>query len=57
MRFVSALDAIFRLTAARKLLDHFKEATRHIPVERLERNDISDFEFVERNRFLAFPGG
>jgi hypothetical protein len=54
MRFVDALDAIFRLAAAWKLFDHFVDTTWHIPVDRLEGNDISDVEFVERHRFLAF---
>jgi|GraSoiStandDraft_41_1057321.scaffolds.fasta_scaffold6204454_2 hypothetical protein len=53
VRFVDALDAIFRLDDARKLLDYFKGITWHIPADRPESNDISDFEFVGSHRLLA----
>jgi hypothetical protein len=57
MRFVGALDTILRLAAAWKLFDHFENAAWHIPAEcRPEDNNISNLEFVERHRFLAFPG-
>jgi hypothetical protein len=45
MRFVGAFDAIFRLAVARKLFDHFEDATWRVS-SRHEGNNISELEFV-----------
>ena len=57
MRFLSALNVIFRLITAWKLFDDFKNTTGHIPTEcPPDGNDISNLEFVG-HRFLAVVGG
>jgi hypothetical protein len=57
MRFVGALDAIFRLAGTRKVFDHFENATGHIPTDcRREENNLSNLGFV-RHRFVAVLGG
>jgi len=59
MRFVGALDAIFRLAAAAwKLFDNFENAAWRIPTNcRPDDNSISDLELVGRRHRFAFPGG
>jgi hypothetical protein len=47
MRFVGALDPIFILAIAWKMLDHFINATWHKPTDcRVEGYKLSDLEFV-----------
>ena len=54
MRFVGTLDAIFRLAAPWKLFDHFVDTARHISIDRWsDGNNVSDFEFMRRHRFLV----
>ena len=56
MRFISALDVIFRLAAAWKLFDNFENTPWHKPTNsRVDSNHISDLEFMPRHRLLAPP--
>jgi hypothetical protein len=49
MRFINALDVIFRLVAAWKLFDNFEETPWHKPTDRrIDGHDISDLEFMRR---------
>jgi len=56
MLFIGALDAILVLAVAWELLYHFKNTTWHKPSCQPKGNNISDFEFMGRHRFHAFPG-
>jgi hypothetical protein len=54
MRFINALDVIFRLVAAWKLFDNFENTSWHKPTDRrVDGHHISDLEFMGRHRFLA----
>jgi hypothetical protein len=54
MRFVGALDPIFVLAIARKVLDHFVNTTRHKPTDcRVEGYKLSDLEFVRAHISVA----
>jgi hypothetical protein len=56
MRFVGALNAIFRLAAAWKLFDNLKNPAGYKPTDLWpDGNDISDLEFVGRHRFPRLP--
>jgi len=48
MRFVRALEVIFRLSArTRQLFDDLISSTRHVPTDfRLEGDDLTNSEFV-----------
>jgi len=57
IRFVGALNAIFKLAAAWKLFDNFKNAAWYKPTDLWpDGNDISYLEFVGQHRLLALPG-
>jgi hypothetical protein len=47
MRFINALDAIFRLVVAWKLFDNFENTPWHKPNDRrVDGHDISDLELA-----------